>query len=167
MPAWKDRLKEEEIWSTVGYIQSLATSSGDTAPAVSAGPPREEKFTGSPAAARGKELFFESNRCASCHSEDELSHVPAEKVIPAIEATASNRVKNVKLKDGESFPALVGAEEGGFVRVFDLTEPPPVNRTLEKGEIDSISAGNWSHKAALPNYTAEQLADIVAYIEKK
>src|SRR5215467_6300933 len=54
MPGWKDRLKEDEIWATVGYIQSLASASGDAAPIVlstTAVPAREETFSGSPAAA--------------------------------------------------------------------------------------------------------------------
>jgi hypothetical protein len=31
-----------------------------------------------------------------------------------------------QLKDGESFPAIMGAEDGGIVQVFDLTAPPAV-----------------------------------------
>src|SRR5262245_6382938 len=68
MPAWKDRLKEEEIQATVAYIQSLATASGDAAPVVTGAVTAADSFTGSAAAARGRVLFFESNRCASCHA---------------------------------------------------------------------------------------------------
>jgi len=70
----------------------------------------------------------------------------------------------VKLKDGESFPAIMGAEDGGFVQVFDLTAPPPVRRTLEKGEIVSTAPAAWSHPSVAQGYTPEQLADIAAYV---
>jgi hypothetical protein len=42
---------------------------------------------------------------------------------------------------------------------------PPVRRTLEKGEIESIAPAAWSHQRAIAKYTPEQLADIVAYIK--
>jgi len=173
MPAWKDRLDDEEIWATVAYIQSLgAGAKEESLPRAPVSGPAVERFNGPPEAARGMELFFEPKGCGSCHSlggrgvaaGPDLSRVPEEKLIPGIRATRSSGVRLVKLKDGESFPASGVAEDGGFVRVFDLTEPPPVSRTLEKTEIDSIAPGNWSHRSVTAGYTPEQLGDIVAYI---
>src|SRR6266700_6236271 len=64
MPDWKDRLKEDELWATVAYIQSLATASGDAAPVVTTGTaPAGDAFAGPPAAARGRDLFFGSTGC--------------------------------------------------------------------------------------------------------
>src|SRR5438105_677796 len=147
MPAWKDRLKEEELWATVAYIQSLATASGDAAPVITAGKaPTSETFAGPPAAARGRDLFFGLNRCGSCHAlggrgtavGPDVSKVPKDQLAAAIRSSAPSRVvRTVKLKDGESFPAIVGAEDGDFVQIFDLTAPPPVRRTMESAEIAS------------------------------
>ena len=173
MPAWKDRLKEEELWATVAYVQSLATASGDTAPVVMAGAaPAGETFSGPPAAARGRDLFFGSLLCGSCHAlggrgaavGPDVSRVSKEQLIASIRSTQSQHVRTVKLKDGDRFPAIVGVENGGFVQVFDLTAPPPVRRTLAKTEIESLTPGAWSHQSVASDYSAEQLADIAAYI---
>ncbi len=174
MPAWKDRLKDDEILATVAYVLSLATVSGDAPPQVAAGTASvAETFSGSPAAARGRDLFFGANACGSCHAlggrgaavGPDVSKVPAEQLVPAIHVTQSHRVRTVKLKDGESFPAIVGAEDGGFVQVFDLTATPPVRRTLEKGEIEATEPASWSHQSVAASCTPEQLADVVAYIK--
>jgi mono/diheme cytochrome c family protein len=173
MPAWKDRLTDEEILATVAYIQSLGQSGKEeTLPRASASGPAAVKFNGPPEVERGMELFFESKGCGSCHSlhgrgasaGPDLSHVPEGELIPAIRRSLSSTVRLVKLKDGESFPASRVVEDGDFVRVFDLTEPPPVSRTLEKAEIDSINPGNWSHQSVAAGYTPGQLADIAAYV---
>jgi mono/diheme cytochrome c family protein len=179
MPAWKDRLKEEEIWAVVAYVQSLGAGMKEeplhlveSEAQASAASPAAEKSNGPPAAERAMELFFDSKGCGSCHSMSgrgtevgpDLSHVPEEKLLSGIRSTQSSRVRLIKLKDGESFPASGVVEDGNFVRVFDLTAPPPVRRTLEKAEIESIAVANWSHQSVAAGYTPEQLADLVAYI---
>jgi len=173
MPAWKDRLKDDDLWATVAYIQSLATASGDAAPVSTAGPATSaEKFEGPPAAARGRDLFFASNRCGSCHAVGgrgtavgpDVSKVSKEQLIAAMRSTQSRLVRTVKLKDGESFPAILGMEDGGFTQVFDLTAAPPVRRTLEKSEIASVTPGAWSHQSVAAGYSQEQLAEIAEYI---
>jgi mono/diheme cytochrome c family protein len=173
MPAWKDRLKDEDLWATVAYIQSLATASGDAGTVVTAGPASSrETFAGPPAAARGRDLFFASNRCGSCHAlggrgtavGPDVSKLSREQIIAAIRSTQSRQVRVVKLKDGETFPAIVGPEDGGFVQVFDLTAPPPVRRTLEKAEIASLTPGAWNHQPVAAGHTQEQLVDIAEYI---
>ena len=47
----------------------------------------------------------------------------------------------------------------------EAISPPPVRRTLEKGEIASTATAAWSHPSATLEYTAEQLADIAAYVK--
>ncbi len=173
MPAWKDRLKEDELWATVAYIQSLATASGDTAPMVTTvTAPVGDTFAGPSAAARGKDLFFGSTGCGSCHAfggrgaavAPDVSKLPKEQFMAAIHSTRSQHVRTIKLKDGESFPGILGGEDGGFVQVFDLTAAPPVRRTLEKTEIESLTPGEWKHQSVAARYTHEQLADVVEYI---
>jgi len=174
MPSWKDRLKEEEIRAVVDYIQSLASASGEPVNVTtSAAPAAREAFDGPPAAARGRELFFAANRCGSCHAlggrgtaiGPDISRVPKEQLAPAVQSTRARLVQTIRLKDGDTFPAIIGSEDGAFVQVFDLTAPPPVRRNLEKAEIVSKApAASWSHLAQTSGLSPEQLADIVAYI---
>jgi mono/diheme cytochrome c family protein len=170
MPAWKDRLKDEEILAVVGYVQSLAGATGEVSPLVASPTARSgEVFNGPPEAARGRDLFFAANRCGNCHSlggrgtavGPDLTKFPPDGVPSALTSTSPKQVRMVKLKDGESFPAVLGAEDGGFVQVFDLTAPPPVRRTLEKGEIVSATATSWKH----PPAAAQEIADIAAYLK--
>src|SRR5260221_6354956 len=59
MPAWKDRLKDEEILATVAYVRRLATASGDAAPLVGgAAVAPVETLSGSTAVDRGRDLVF-------------------------------------------------------------------------------------------------------------
>lgn len=170
MPAWKERLKDDEIRATVAYIESLADATAEASPVAASGNGSAgEAFSGSPAAARGRDLFFEPNGCGSCHAlagrgtavGPDVSKMPGEKIPAAMRSTQSRRVRTIKLKDGERFPGVAGAEDGGFVQVFDLTAPPPVRRTIEKGDIESMTPVEWSHPRS---YSDGQLADISAYI---
>ncbi len=175
MPAFKDRLKDDEIAAVVAYVQSLAGASGDAPPPSAAVAPASQGDTvrGSPEARRGLGLFFENNRCGSCHSlggrgtavGPDVGKVAKADLAAAIAATSSRLVRAVKLKDGEVFPAIMGKDDGSYVEVYDLTSPPPVKRTLERREIFSVGpASTWSHQAAAGSYTAEQVADLIAYI---
>lgn len=114
MAGWKDRLSDEQIWSTVAYIETLADlepgatdstaaeefanltfateASAQTAPADSNTP---AAIVGDPA--RGKELFYDLSdtlNCASCHKIN--SHKPA--VGPDLAQIADKPAKDL-LKD--------------------------------------------------------------------
>ena len=69
------------------------------------------------------------------------------------------------MKDGESFPALRSSETKDTVKLYDLTSAPPVLRTLERSEIESIAADpSWRHNDFVRAYSDAELADIVAYL---
>jgi mono/diheme cytochrome c family protein len=174
MPSWTDRLNEDQIRAVVDYIQSLALAAGEPVNvAPSAAPTAPEAFDGPPEAARGRELFFAANRCGACHAlggrgtaiGPDVSRVSEDRLRPAIYATRPRLVKTIRLKDGDTFPAIVGAEGGAFIQVFDLTAPPPVRRNLEKTEIVStVPATSWSHEEPLTGLSPQQLANIFSYI---
>jgi putative heme-binding domain-containing protein len=176
MPSWKDRLNADQIRVVVDYIQSLASATGEPVNVTaSAAPAAPEAFDGPPAAARGRELFFATNGCGSCHAlggrgtaiGPDVSQAPKEQLTPAIQSPRARLVQTIRLKDGDTFPAIIGPEDGAFVQVFDLTSLPPVRRNLEKSEIVSKTpAPTWSHQAQTTGLTPEQLADIVAYIRR-
>ena len=83
-------------------------------------------------------------------------------------ATRKRRPEHVvtaHMKDGDSFPALVVLQESGSVKLLDLTTFPPVLRTLEPAEIESIaSRAEWTHDPFLKGIGPEQMADLVTYI---
>jgi hypothetical protein len=84
----------------------------------------------------------------------------------AIRATRTQYVQSVKLKDGKEFPGMPGAKEETTVQYFDLSATPPVLRKLDKSEIASASDNaTWKHPPESAGYTAEQLADVIAYIK--
>lgn len=150
MPAWKDRLKDDEIRDVVAYIMSLSSATGDPAPAPIAAPGPSESHKPS----RGQQLF--ADRCGSCHPA--LVKLAGQTSLP----TAARQAKTIKLKDGDTFPALPISHDDAFVTVYDLTAPPPVKRTLERAEVVSITAADWKH----PQFEAEELKEIFASIMK-
>jgi hypothetical protein len=130
-------------------------------------------------AERGRLLFFDASndlRCAVCHSLgaagssiagdlDQFGSRTTRQIAAAIRTAPSDRVVSARLKDGDTFPALRLDETGDHVKLYDLTVPPPVLRSLERVEIESISSGSsWSHGKVTARFTAPQLADIIAYI---
>ena len=74
MPAWKDRLKDEDIRAVVDYVASLSSATDAAPPAnpmpPGIGPASLASFNGPPQAARGHALFFDPARenCGACHS---------------------------------------------------------------------------------------------------
>ena len=159
MPGWKDRLKDDEVRAVVAYVLSLSGISGTPAPASGGAPVAAPR---SAAVERpGRAAFLE--HCGSCHAGQGAGTLVAGEISGKTALpSAVKRVKTVKLKDGETFPALVASEEAGLVRVYDLTEPPPVKRSLERGEIASIAEGaSWSH----PRLEAPLMAEIVEFLK--
>ncbi len=158
MPGWKDRLKDDEVRAVVAYVLSLSGVSGTPAPA---GPPSASQPPAAAADRPGRAAFLE--HCGSCHTAQGAGAAVAGDISGKTTLPSSaKRVRTVKLRDGEAFPALIAAEEPGVVRVYDLTEPPPVKRSLERGEIASIEQGGaWSH----PKPDASALAQIGEFLK--
>ena len=181
MPAWKGRLSDQEILAVVQYIVSLRDAApGDPAPA-----PAAEIISTATAQApttqiqRGAALFFDSTRdayCGACHALDgrgiavgpdltKLANETPREIVAAVEKRQPERVATAHIKDGDSFPALVVSRESGMVRLLDLTTFPPVLRTLEPAEIESIAPrAEWTHETFLKGIGPGQMADLVSYI---
>lgn len=178
MPAWKGRLDETQIRAVVSYVMSLASATEPAPPAnpmpPGVGPAALSRFNGPPQAERGHELFFDAShdmRCGVCHAlggrgiaiGPDLGN--SRDVAAGMDAAHSQHVLAAVLNDGEKFPALLAGQEGDRVKLYDLSVPPPVLRTLNRAEIKSMAQdAGWSHQALLSGYTAAQLNDIVAYI---
>jgi len=182
MPAWKGRLSEDDIRAVVEYVAVLSAATDAPPPMqpmpAGEGPATARTFNGPREAGRGFALFFDpaQDHCGVCHSTggrgiaiapdlaEAVSKSPAD-AIALIRSTTARKVVRVKVKDGESFPALRSSETKDTVKLYDLTSAPPVLRTLERSEIESIAADpSWRHNDFVRAYSDAELADIVAYL---
>lgn len=180
MPAWKGRLKDEDIRAVVEYVTSLA-SAGDAAPPANpmppgVGPASLPSFSGPPQAARGRSLFSDPARenCAICHAvggrgitigPDLTAVKNAADVMGRIHATESRHILTATLQSGDQFPALVVSQTGDQVRLYDLTSTPPVLRTFAKSQVVSLlQTTAWRHADFSKDYSGPELEDIVAYL---
>jgi len=182
MPAWKGRLKADEIRAVVEYVASLASATESAPPAnpmpPGVGPAAIPKFNGPPEAARGHAAFFDPTRdnCGVCHAVGgrgvaigpELTaralKSPAE-LVSAVHAERSRHVLTAKLTYGQEFPALLAEQSGSQVRLYDLTSTPPVLRTLARSEVASLSENSsWRHEDFVGSYKPAELEDIAIYL---
>jgi len=127
---------------------------------------------------RGEALFFDAEKgCASCHALKGkgtavgpdlmgIGKLPPAAIAIAARSTVTQYVQVVKLKSQETFPAMPGAKDATSVTLFDLSKTPPAKKVVAPGNIAS-AAGNdvWKHPPVVAKISAEQLADIVAYIK--
>jgi len=168
MPAFGSVLPREELVAVIAYVDSL---NGITPrnPAPEAEP--EKKLP--PEAARGRELFFDSlrgfGRCSTCHQVDGFG-VPVASpiaIIPA-DAAALRRLATPHVETatvaGESFPALVVSQGKNQTKLYDLTAPPPVLRTLAPASVTLKQASDWQHARVLSTYSDAELQAILAYV---
>ena len=124
---------------------------------------------------RGGAIFNEAERgCATCHmlkgkgtavgpDLKGIAPLAPKAIATAIRSTVTQYVQVVKLKSGESFPAMP-LKEGG-VEIYDLSKTPPELHKAEKADIASTSSNNgWKHPPSARKYTPQELADVIAYI---
>jgi mono/diheme cytochrome c family protein len=179
MPAWKDRLKDDDIRAVVEYVASLATSTDPAPPAnpmpAGIGPAATPGFKGPAAAARGHELFSDPARtnCGVCHAVGgrgiaigpDLTASKSSEMLSEIGATRSQHVVTAKLKSGEGFPALLVEQNAQEIRLYDLTLTPPVMRTLLRAEVVSLDPqASWRHSDFVKDYSGAELEEIVVYL---
>jgi len=183
MPGWKGKLTDAQIEAVVAYIASLANASEQAPPAnpmpPGTGPATLAAFKGPATAERGHSYFFDASRearCGACHSLggrgipvgpdlSEVAKKPARDIAAGIRSSRSTHVLVARLRDGETFPALLYAQDDKLVKVYDLTAPPPVLRTLERSEVVSLTPhGSWRHDEAVKGISQAQLDDVIAYI---
>ena len=179
MPAWKGRLQEEDIRAVVEYVASLASATDAAPPAnpmpPGAGPAAIPSFTGPPAAARGRGLFFDPTRqnCGICHAVGgrgiavgpDLTAHPGGQVLREIQATHSRHVLKAKLKNGDEFAALLVGQTAERVQLYDLTSAPPVLRTFARSDVAATGQNaGWRHADFVREYSPAELEEIVEYL---
>jgi mono/diheme cytochrome c family protein len=184
MPAWGDRLVDEEIAALVAYIQSLATATGEgPAPSETASlaPPTAVGETDlTPEVRQGRELYYDPQRlqrCSNCHRLQgmgtpvgvDLAKLSKQQLaadaVNSLRYGRPRRVRGVVLKDGDRFPAVVVERGAVETRVYDLKGVPPVLRSLQNAEIQSIQQqSGWRHARAVQGYTTEELKAVWAFV---
>lgn len=124
---------------------------------------------------RGEALYNDAARgCASCHALrgkgtavgpdlKGMARLSPKAIAMGIRSTVTQYVQVVKLKSGDSFPAMPPDEK--TTTIYDLSKTPPAPVQAGKADVASMSANNnWKHPVAGYKYSDQELADIVAYI---
>jgi mono/diheme cytochrome c family protein len=127
-------------------------------------------------AARGQELFTKTAKpqpCIGCHVlagkgakiGPELtmwSRFPPRSAAAAITSKLTDKVVEAKPKEGEAFPAMKVSEDDKTVKLVNLVTLE--TRDFARADVTLGTNTKWKHPASQEEYTAEQLADIIAYI---
>ena len=127
---------------------------------------------------RGQALFMDASKgCASCHALKGsgtavgpdlklASSLAPRAIVTMMRATLTQYVQTVKLKTGDPFPAMPGAKDAKTIELYDLSKMPPEMRKVEQSEIESMKNNEtWKHPPLTRGYTAEEVADIIAYVK--
>lgn len=184
MPAWGDRLTDDDISALVAYVQTLATATGDGPAPVEAGGAAAavagKDADLAPEVRQGKELFYDPQRmqrCSNCHRLQGIGTAVSVDLMKLskqqLAADAVNvlrygrprRVRGVVLKDGERFPGVVVERGAAETLVYDLKSVPPVLRSLQNGEIQGLlQQSGWRHAQAVQGYATEELKAVWAFV---
>ncbi len=160
MPAFQSMLKDQEIRDVALYVMSVAKPGKPAAikePAHAAGASKP----------KGPEGNLFDMHCGTCHTKHGagvwLAGLDKPAVLRGFATSRAKAVKTIKLKDGESFPGRIASEKGDIVEAWDLTDQPPIKRSLERAEIDSITpAVTWKHPKMSDASALPAIADYVA-----
>ncbi|MFN0168880.1 MAG: c-type cytochrome [Bryobacteraceae bacterium] len=160
MPAFQTMLKDEEIRDVASYVMSVAKPGQP----VTIKEPAHPSGASKPA---GPEANLFTIHCRSCHTQHGagvwLAGLDKPAVLRGFATSRAKTVKTIKLKDGDTFPGRIAAEKGDLIEAWDLTDQPPIKRTLERAEIESITpAVTWKHPKMSDASALPAIADYVA-----
>ncbi|MGA2883179.1 MAG: c-type cytochrome [Bryobacteraceae bacterium] len=129
---------------------------------------------------RGRELFTNAKKgvaCKTCHSlagigtaigpnlTNMASNGSVHSIVMTMHMTMTEHVYRVKT-NGASFPGILHQKYGDKVEYYDLSEIPPVLRTLYNNQIVSLERDQkWRHPPAMANYSAQELADVISFLK--
>ena len=124
---------------------------------------------------RGEALFMAPDGCGTCHALKGkgtavgpdlrgIARLGPSGIATAVRSTVTQYVQIVKLKSGESFPAMPPSGDAK-VKLYDLSKTPPELHEVDKADIASMTPNNgWKHPPSVKKLSNQQMADIVAYI---
>lgn len=172
MPGWRDRLSPAEFEAVVDYVIKISGSNPSASTPAGAAAPETAPLPTE--VQHGRRLFFDAvrgTRCGTCHALEgigtpvgpNLAALPAGNE-PAIRRERAVSVRRARTSDGDSFPALIVEEKNGFLKLYDLSVPPPVLRTLPAGTVKWSAEREWNHARAVAHYSDEELRSVLAYL---
>jgi hypothetical protein len=86
-------------------------------------------------------------------------------IVMTMHMTMTEHVYRINTASG-SFPGILHQKYGDKVEYYDLSEIPPVLRTLYSNEILSKERDQkWRHPPAMANYSAQELADVISFLK--
>jgi len=140
----------------------------------------QEKTAATPQIERGRGLFTNAKKgvaCKTCHSlggvgtaigpnlTNMASNGSIHSIVMTMHMTMTEHVYRVKTA-GNSFPGILKQKYGDKSEYYDLSEIPPVLRTLSANQIVSLQRDQeWRHPPAIANYTAQELADVISFLK--
>lgn len=126
---------------------------------------------------RGQALFMDAQKgCVSCHvlkgqgtavgpDLTGIGRLAPQAIAMGVRSTATQYVQTVKLKSGESFPAMPGKKGEKGVNLYDVSKMPPELRVVPEAEIGGYSANEkWKHPPATGKLTDQEIADVISYV---
>ena len=170
MPGFKS-MKSADLNAVIAYVMKI--SGGGTVSAVPAHVPAPEapKFSGPPAAKKGKDLFFDATRgtrCGTCHALEDWGVAVGPNITGRSTAGLRQKVSaNVKQAVAGSlrFHALVVDRKNSATTLFDVSDAPPVLRTYPAAEVRLENGAGWTHARVARSYTDAELSSIDAYLQ--
>jgi mono/diheme cytochrome c family protein len=172
MPAFGATMDRPDLLAVTAYIASLNGIANPSMGARAGG--AVARLPRLPAdAARGRALFFDAlrsfGRCSTCHDSGGMGVPVAGPIVEvphnalALKALATPVVHTATV-GGERMPALVVSEGKQRVLFYDLTSAPPVQRSVDPGEVKLENSSAWKHNAYISSYTDEELDLILNYL---
>lgn len=172
MHQFKARLSGADLAAVVAYVTSLGqapapTKKTSTGPAIHA------------QAQRGQALFFDAApgaACGTCHALGgrgtavapdltRWARMSPRAILVAINASRTEYTQAITLKSGGTFPGLKASQDDKTISYYDLSVTPPALRQVAKEDIASTADNSaWRHPPGTAGYSAEQLADIIAFV---
>ena len=126
---------------------------------------------------RGEAIFMDGQKgCVNCHvlkgkgtvvgpDLTGIGRLAPAAIAMGVRSTATQYVQTVKLKSGESFPAMVGKKNEKEVSVYNVSKMPPELQVIQQADIASITANEkWKHPPATGKFTDQEIADVIAYV---
>ena len=173
MPSFAGTLSRSDLAAVVAYVSTL---NGIANPAINAGPGGAESKTERPLssdAAKGRQLFSDAvrgfGRCSTCHEVNgigipvatPIAEIPAN--AQALRSLATPHVSTSTI-GGEQMPSLLVSNTSRGVVFYDLTNSPPVLRTVDQSSVTSKEGSTWRHSSAIGSYNDAELNAILEYL---
>jgi len=126
---------------------------------------------------RGQAIFTDAQTgCVNCHALKGkgtavgpdlmgIGRLAPAAIAMGVRSTATQYVQNVKLKSGESFPAMPGKKDEKGLSLYDVSKMPPELHVVQESDVASMTGNDkWKHPPSTGKLTDQEIADVIAYV---